>query len=177
MDFMAMIVSPEHRRNEWVRMRLGRLAGSLWALLALGCSATSDPASGDLRQDLRHKDPRVRMEAAHQAGTKDRTDLVDLLVENLRDHDESVRFITAISLRKITGQDFGFRSFASILEREEAIARWRRWAGIPSPPEDGEDSGTVAGTTPDAGRDVPKPGGDPLSAPPDEVKVPGEGGR
>ena len=96
MDFMAMIVSPDHRRNEWVRMRPGLLSGSLWALLTLGCSATSDPASGDLRQDLRHKDPRVRMEAAHQAGTKDRTDLVDLLVENLRDHDESVRFITAI---------------------------------------------------------------------------------
>jgi len=174
MDFMAMIVSPEHRRNEWVRIRSVRLAGSLWALLALGCSATSDPASGDLRQDLRHKDPRVRMEAAHQAGTKDRADLVDLLVENLRDHDESVRFITAISLRKITGQDFGFRSFASILEREEAIARWRRWAGIPSPPGD---SGTVAGTTPEASRDVPEPGGGPLAAPPDEGKAPGEGGR
>jgi HEAT repeat protein len=96
-------------------------------LLALGCSASADPRTGDPRLDLRHQDPRVRMEAAYRAAQAGRQDLAEGLIENLRDRDESVRFITGIALKKLTGEDFGYRSYSSLAAREEAIGRWRRW--------------------------------------------------
>ena len=97
------------------------------AALPAGCSSTSEPASGDLRLDLRHKDPRIRMDAAYRAASEARLDLLDLLVLNLSDRDESVRFFTGIALKKLADRDFGYRSHGSLLSREEAIGRWRRW--------------------------------------------------
>jgi hypothetical protein len=69
------------------------------------------------------------MAAAHLAAEQDRRDLLGALVENLADRDESVRFVAAIALRRLTGQDLGYRSYAPPAAREEAIARWRRWLG------------------------------------------------
>lgn len=97
------------------------------AVLEEGCTATTHPATGDLRADLRHKDPRVRMNSAFLSAEAGRRDLVDVLILNLSDQDESVRFLTAIALKRLTGQDFGFRSPSSLKDREEAIARWNEW--------------------------------------------------
>jgi len=105
---------------------LALLAGWIPVIL-LGCTATSDPSTGDIRLDLRHRDPRIRMEAAYQAAKQGRRDLVDELVENLEDRDESVRFFTGIALKRMTGQSFGFRSFGSYSSRKEAVERWRKW--------------------------------------------------
>ena len=97
----------------------------------MGCVSTADPPTGDLRVDLLHHDPRVRMATAYLAAEEGRRDLLMGLVDNLGDRDESVRFITAIALRKLTGQDLGYRSYAPLGDREEAIARWRRWLAEP----------------------------------------------
>jgi hypothetical protein len=77
--------------------------------------------------DLRHEDPRVRAQAAKGAVEGDRQDLAPLLVENLADHDAAVRMFTAIALRKLTGQDFGYDPSAPAHEREQAILAWREW--------------------------------------------------
>ena len=108
-------------------------------VLAAGCSATSDPATGDLRVDLHHRDPRVRMKAAYLAAEKDRRDLLGELVENLSDPDESVRFISGIALKRLTGQDFGYLSYGEVDERASAIERWKRWLDLPAAPEDGRE--------------------------------------
>ena len=72
------------------------------------------------------------MEAAYQTAQSGRQDLVGLLIENLRDRDDSVRFVANIALKRMTGQDFAFRSYAGFHEREAAIHRWLHWhAGIP----------------------------------------------
>jgi hypothetical protein len=108
-------------------------------LLAMGCKATSDPATGDLRLDLHHRDPRVRMQAAFLAVEKGRRDLEGELVENLSDVDESVRFISGIALKRLTGQDFGYLSYGEVDERAAAIARWKKWLGTPAAPEKGRE--------------------------------------
>ncbi len=109
-----------------------------WSLAALmGCSATSDPATGDLELDLRHRDPRVRMEASYQAAAAGRMDLMGALIENLEDRDESVRFFAGIALKRMTGQDFGYRSFGNLAARKSAIEKWRRWhENLQQPPEE-----------------------------------------
>jgi hypothetical protein len=69
------------------------------------------------------------MAAAYLAAERGRRDLLSALVEDLGDRDESVRFVAAIALRRLTGQDLGYRSYAPPAAREEAIVRWRRWLG------------------------------------------------
>jgi hypothetical protein len=100
----------------------------LGALLAGGgCGSTSAPRTGDLAQDLRHEDPRVRAQAAKGAVAAGRQDLLPLLVDNLADHDAAVRMFAAIALRKLTGQDFGYDPSDPAFEREKAIMAWRQW--------------------------------------------------
>ncbi len=129
------------KRNSPRSLRGAARALSL-ALLAAGCSATSDPATGDLRLDLRHRDPRVRMEAAFLAAEGGRRDLAGELVENLADRDESVRFITGIALKRMTGQDFGYLSYGDLGERESAMERWRGWLRGASAPGEAPAPGT-----------------------------------
>ncbi len=116
---MIPLRAPRHRSH------IARVLAVL--ALAAGCSATGDPATGDIRADLHHRDPRVRMRAAFRAAEEARGDLAGDLVANLADRDESVRFFTAIALQRLTGKDLGYASWASAASREEAIARWRRW--------------------------------------------------
>jgi hypothetical protein len=54
--------------------------------------------------------------------------IIDLLIENLGDRDPSVRFFTAIALRKLTNRDFGYEAYGDADERDAAIQRWEDWA-------------------------------------------------
>ena len=72
------------------------------------------------------------MATAYLVAEEGRWDLLGALIDNLGDRDESVRFVTAIALRRLTGEDFDYRSYAPLAEREEAIARWRRWLAEPA---------------------------------------------
>jgi len=92
-----------------------------------GCSSTSVPATGNILLDLKHEDPRVRIAAAERAVAENRIDLAAELVENLSDPDGAVRFFTAISLRKLTGQDFGYKAYGTAQECAESIEAWNLW--------------------------------------------------
>lgn len=103
-------------------------AGAL-ALLALGgCGSTSEPATGDIAKDLKHADPRFRIEAARAAVQAERRDLAPLLIETLGDEDPAVRMWASVALRKLTGQDFDFKPHGTPAEREESVRRWLEWA-------------------------------------------------
>jgi hypothetical protein len=136
-------------------------------ILLAGCSATSDPATGDLRVDLHHRDPRVRMQAAFLAAEKDRRDLLAELVENLSDPDESVRFISGIALKRLTGQDFGYLSYGEVDERASAIERWKAWLSLPVAPEKGRERSETAPRS--AGFSSPELSGGPRSCAEDAV--------
>ena len=119
------------------------------AICIAGCASTCDPATGDLRTDLRHRDPRVRIESAVKAAGEGRVDLVPELVGNLEDRDESVRFVSGIALKRLTGRDFGFLSFASPADRADAVRRWRRWIeGAPGSVVEGDATATAAAARP-----------------------------
>ncbi len=101
--------------------------GLVLGLLLVSCRSTLDPASGDPRLDLRHADPRVRIGAAEQAVRQSRMDLCGLLVKNLSDRDGAVRLFSSVALRKLTGEDLGYKAHGTLVERRESIALWTKW--------------------------------------------------
>jgi hypothetical protein len=103
------------------------LAAVLGMAPGLGCSSTSEPSTGDLAKDLKHPDPRFRIEAAERVAVEDRMDLLPLLVRNLSDPDGAVRLFTAAALRNLTGLDFGYKPHGTDVERKAAVDRWNEW--------------------------------------------------
>jgi len=118
------------------------------AAVAVGCSSTSAPATGDVLLDLRHEDPRIRSQAAKAAVEGNRRDAIPLLVRNLSDPDGAVRLFNAIALRKLTGIDHGYSPYDPPEVREVAIAEWKAWAaaqGLGAPPAPGDGKPAAAG--------------------------------
>ncbi|MCZ6794047.1 MAG: hypothetical protein O7J95_10585 [Planctomycetota bacterium] len=157
--------------------KIGAAFGALCVAAALGgCSSSLDPPSGDLRLDLRHKDPRIRVLAARQAVTSGSVGAIDLLISNLADRDGAVRFYTVIALRKLSGREFGYLPHGTPAERAEAIVRWKAWAadrGAPAPAEDGSPPPPAI-----TGPPVPAPdSASPDSASPDSASKPAAASR
>ncbi len=50
---------------------------------------------------------------------------VHKLVDLLDDHDRTVRMYAILGLRRLCGEDFGYRYYAVSAERAPAVARWR----------------------------------------------------
>jgi hypothetical protein len=130
------------------------------------CRSTLEPPSGDITFDLVHGDPRIRAISARDAvrileerreadassEEPSRRRIIELLVSNLDDEDDAVRFFTAIALRKVTGLDLGYRASATVEKREEAMARWRTWLDSKGP----EDLTQRPGRTPPVREDLPR---------------------
>ena len=49
------------------------------------------------------------------------------LIQNLDDKDSAVRFAAISALRKMTGEDFGYRYYDREFDRQPAIQRWHLW--------------------------------------------------
>ena len=92
-----------------------------------GCSSTSEPATGDILLDLEHRDPRVRILASERIVSEGKIELAPRLVKNLADPDGAVRMFAAVALRKLTGQDFGYKPFGLPSEQAEAVNAWNAW--------------------------------------------------
>lgn len=71
--------------------------------------------------------PTVRRAAAVEVGRRDRWDGIPRLIERLDDPDREVRAASAVSLRRLTNQWFGFRASAAVGHRRSAADRWRHW--------------------------------------------------
>jgi hypothetical protein len=89
--------------------------------------ATAGPGTGCGSHDSRFQsiDPLQRAEAAVRAADAGQPDAVHELVSLLDDNDSAVRFYAIQSLRRLCGQDFGYRYFAPEAERAAAVRRWR----------------------------------------------------
>jgi len=85
----------------------------------------------EARESLYHRlqsdDHRVRADAVVEAGRTRDSKAVPYLVDRLADEDADIRLFAIQALRRITGQDFGYRSYESELSRYEAVGRWRHW--------------------------------------------------
>jgi HEAT repeat protein len=87
----------------------------------------AEPDERSLHGRLQSSDKDVRMEAILEAGRTRDAGSVSLLVERLSDGYPEVRFAAGVALEKITGTSRGYRYWAGPAERDEAVARWRRW--------------------------------------------------
>ena len=119
--------------------------------LLSGCQSTLTPPTGDLLVDLAHPDPRIRILAAKWSvsanGGIDRRTIERRLVDNLEHRDGAVRLYSAIALRKLTGEDLGFRPYGTPEEREAVVRALRERLG-------------------DVASDVPPAAGQPTVPPP-----------
>ena len=49
------------------------------------------------------------------------------MVANLNDDDPAVRFYSIEGLKRLTGDDFGYRYYEDADERAAAVAKWNQW--------------------------------------------------
>jgi HEAT repeat protein len=49
------------------------------------------------------------------------------LVQDLDDHDSAIRFAAISALKRMTGQDLGFRYYDDEWDRRSAVQRWWQW--------------------------------------------------
>ena len=82
-------------------------------------------SSGNGRAQMTSAYPLDRVRAAVASAEAGDARAVDLLIELLDDADRAVRMYSILALRRLCGEDFGYRYYAPEVEREAAIARWR----------------------------------------------------
>jgi len=61
--------------------------------------------------------------AADQDDRKD----IPRLVQDLDDSDSAIRFAAISALKRMTGQDLGFRYYDDEWDRRSAVQRWQQW--------------------------------------------------
>lgn len=55
------------------------------------------------------------------------------LVADLDDNDSAIRFAAINALRRMVGQDFGYRYYEDEYDRRDSLILWRRWLAQQSP--------------------------------------------
>ena len=72
-------------------------------------------------------DPSVKIPAIKIAGERKDLAATPQLVEDLDSDDPAVRLYAINGLRRITGEDFGYRYYDDPDARAPAVAQWREW--------------------------------------------------
>lgn len=101
----------------------GWLAAAM--LLAAGCA--SKPGEQGLYQRLQSNEEGVLAQAVVEAGCRADDQAVPYLIDALEHDAADVRLFAIASLRRITGQDLGYRHWAQPEDRQAAVQRWRMW--------------------------------------------------
>lgn len=104
-----------------VRLRLHMIPGLL-SLVAYGCSAAP-------KNFLSINDPTAINRARAVAFGRSEPDAVAIpvMIDRLMDDDPVVRLASHESLKKRTGQDFGYLPYAEGEELTDAVQRWKQW--------------------------------------------------
>jgi HEAT repeat protein len=130
----------------------------LTALVSLGFGGCAAPQN---RAGITSSYPLDRVRAAVACAEAGDARAIDLLIEALNDNDRAVRMYSIIALKRLCGEDYGYRFYASDGERDEAIARWRQARGrgeiiLQAPPR--TPSAAVSDATPTAEKEgAPSP--------------------
>ncbi len=96
-------------------------------------------SGSDLYAALQAEDPAVRIQAIHRAGQTQNTSSLPYLVDRLSDSQSDVRFFAIAALKRITGEDMGWKYYDPPEKRVEAVARWRKYlADRPRAAENGK---------------------------------------
>jgi hypothetical protein len=106
-----------------VRIRLGYVL-ACWAALWAGLSGCD--RSVGRRQQLASANPLDRAQAAVKATEAGDLVAVHKLVDLLEDSDDAVRMYAILALRRLCGEDLGYRYYESAPARATAVQRWRQ---------------------------------------------------
>ena len=90
------------------------------ALAVAGCARPTGKGIAD--EDASFKIPAIK--SAVQK--KDRS-AAPQLVNDLSSTDPAVRFYAIGALKRLTGEDYGYRYYDDAADRGPAVARWREW--------------------------------------------------
>jgi len=96
------------------------LIGTACWLAATGCRSAAQS-----RAQLQSPNPVDRAKAAVVAAEQKDRDAVHALIGLLDDPDIAVRLYAIAALRRLTGNDYGYRYYASDADRAAAVARWQ----------------------------------------------------
>jgi hypothetical protein len=83
---------------------------------------------GPPRRPLLDGDPIFLIPAIKKTAKEDHAAEVPRLIELLESEDSAVRLYAIGALRDLTGQNMGYVFYAPLLQRQEGVDRWRRWA-------------------------------------------------
>lgn len=100
-----------------------------FTLLPLSACATAAVYPGGLTSD----DPAVCIRAIKVAGDRRDRAVLPLLVRQLENEDEAVRFYAILALEKTTGTRLGYDYAKPAAERARAVKRWQNY--VRSAPE------------------------------------------
>jgi len=92
----------------------------LAGMLISGCY-TPEPKS------LSSDSPPSAIPAIKEAAEKNDRAAIPRLIQDLDNNDSAIRFAAINALRKMTGQDFGYRYYDDEFTRRTAIESWRQW--------------------------------------------------
>jgi hypothetical protein len=91
-------------------------AGMLWAT---GC--------GHGPRSVTDPDPADKVPAIETAIQNHDKRVIPQLVKDLDNSDSAIRFYAIDGLRKLTGEDFGYRYYDDDDKRKPAVAQWNQW--------------------------------------------------
>jgi hypothetical protein len=87
----------------------------------VGCSEPRGAVS------VKSDDPTLKIPAIKRDVQNRNTADLGLLVRNLDDEDSAVRLYAIEGLRRLTGDDFGYRYYDDKEHRQPALDRWNQW--------------------------------------------------
>lgn len=88
---------------------------------AAGCTEPTGPKT------VYNPNPSIKIPAIKQAVADHDLSAAPELVKNLDSDDPAVRFYAIQGLRRLTGEDFGYRYYDERDQRRPAVLKWRNW--------------------------------------------------
>ena len=104
-------------------MRRSGVVLCVLALVLVGCGGPKLT----WRQKMESSAGVERVQGVMAVGEQNRWRDIPRVIERLDDNDESVRLMAARTLQEMTGENFGYKTYAPEHERREAARRWRNW--------------------------------------------------
>jgi hypothetical protein len=86
-----------------------------------GCTEPTGPKT------VANQDLSVKIPAIKQAVASGDEKAAGQLVGDLESDDPAVRMYAIEGLQRLTGEDFGYRYYADLEERQPAVLKWRQW--------------------------------------------------
>ncbi|QEH36758.1 hypothetical protein OJF2_53430 [Aquisphaera giovannonii] len=108
-------------------MRLPHSATWLVVVTGLACCAGCSGLRPHSFRKINHPAPLMRARAVSLAESEPNATAVPVLIGHLNDPDPVVRLAANEELKRRTGRDFKFQSWAAPEERAAGVSRWKAW--------------------------------------------------